>query len=106
MIALSNMIINFINQLFGYSPNIHDIVIAVVSILFGLILLPQLKDVLKGKSILNLYTCSLTTIGLIILTTNFYIMKFWISFLADFFSAIIWFLLFLFSLKNAKKNKS
>ena len=99
------MIVNFINQLFGYSPNIHDIVIAVVSILFGVILIPQLKDVIKGKTILNLYTSSLTTIGLIILTTNFYLMEFWISFLADFFSAVIWFLLFVFSLKNIKRQK-
>ena len=96
------MMLSIINQLFGYSPNIHDIIIAMVSLLFGIILLPQLKDVLKGNISLNLYTASLTTFGVGILTINFFIMGFWISFIADFFSTIVWFLLFFFSYKNKK----
>lgn len=99
------MIQDIITELFGHAPNIHDIIIAVVSFLFGFILLPQLRDVWHGKTSLNLYTASLTTIGLIILTINFYAMEFWISFIADFFSAIVWFLLFVFSMRNKKKIK-
>jgi len=99
------MVLEMLSQLFGHSPNIHDIIIAVVSFLFGFILLPQLRDVWKGKTSLNLYTASLTTIGLIVLTVNFFAMEFWISFLADFFSAVVWFLLFVFSYKNIKKSK-
>jgi len=98
------MVIDIIAQLFGHSPNIHDIIIAVVSFLFGFILLPQLRDVWKGKTSLNLYTASLTTVGLIILTINFFTMEFWISFAADFFNSVIWFLLFVFSYKNIKKR--
>jgi len=71
--------------------------------MFGFILLPQLKDVWRGKTSLNLFTAALTTIGLIILTTTFYTMGFWISMIADAFSAIIWFLLFAFSYRNLKK---
>lgn len=96
------MITDAIAQLFGHSPNIHDMIIAVVSFLFGFILLPQLRDVYRGKTSLNLYTTSLTTIGLIILTVNFFAMGFWISFIADFFSTIVWFLLFVFSVRNKK----
>ena len=98
------MVTDFINQLFGYSPNIHDIIIAIVSLLFGIILIPQLKDVIKGKISLNLYTASLTAVGVGILTVNFFIMGFWISFIADFFSTIIWSLLFILSYRNKKKN--
>lgn len=98
------MIQDIITELFGHAPNIHDIIIAVVSFLFGFILLPQLRDVWHGKTSLNLYTASLTTIGLIILTINFYAMEFWISFIADFFSAIVWFLLFVFSMRNLRKK--
>ena len=87
------MVTDIISQLFGHAPNIHDIVIAVVSLLFGFILLPQLRDVYKKKIVLNLYTSSLTTIGLIVLTVNFFVMGFWISFIADFFNAVIWGLL-------------
>ena len=97
------MITDVIAQLFGHSPNIHDMIIAVVSFLFAFILLPQLKDVYRGKTILNTYTASLTTIGLIILTANFLVMGFWISFIADFFNAVIWFLLFVLSVRNKKK---
>ena len=97
------MVADIIGQLFGHSPNIHDIIIAVVSFLFAFILLPQLRDVYRGKTILNTYTASLTTIGLIILTANFFVMGFWISFIADFFNAVIWFLLFVLSVRNKKK---
>ena len=98
------MLFNIISDLFGHAPNIHDIIIAVVSLLFGFILLPQLRDVYKKKIVLNLYTSSLTTIGLIVLTANFFVMGFWVSFIADFFNAVVWFLLFVFSLKNLKKK--
>lgn len=100
------MVLDIITQLFGHSPNIHDIIIAVVSFLFAFILLPQLRDVYKGKTNLNLYTASLTTVGLIILTANFFAMGFWISFTADFFNSVIWALLFVFSIRNMKKVKT
>jgi hypothetical protein len=99
------MVIDIISQLFGHAPNIHDIIIAVVSLLFGFILLPQLRDVYRKKIVLNLYTSSLTTIGLIILTINFLIMGFWISFIADFFNSVVWFLLFYLSLRNKRRGK-
>jgi len=98
------MVLEILPQLFGHSPNIHDIIIAVVSFLFGFILLPQLRDVWREKTSLNLYTASLTTIGLIILTVNFFTMEFWISFAADFFNSVIWGLLFVFSYRNIKKR--
>lgn len=82
----------------------QDIVIAAVSLMFGVILIPQLRDVWHGKTILNLYTASLTTIGLFILVITFFTMGFWISFIADFFSGIIWFLLFILSIRNLKKQ--
>jgi hypothetical protein len=100
------MVQEIITQLFGHSPNIHDIIIAVVSFTFGFILLPQLRDVYRGKTSLNLFTASLTTIGLIILTVNFFFMDFWISFIADFVSAVVWFFLFVFSVRNLKKKKT
>ena len=99
------MVQDIITALFGHSPNIHDIIISLASLLFGFILLPQLKDVWKGKTSLNLYTSSLTTIGMIILTINFFMMGFWISFAADLFNSVIWGLLFVLSLRNMKKVK-
>jgi len=83
----------------------QDIVIATVSILFGFILIPQFKDLLKGKVYINLYTASLTTIGLYILAVTFLTLDFWISFIADIFSGTIWLLLFFFSVRNYKNKK-
>ncbi len=83
----------------------QDYVIAIVSVLFGFILLPQLMDTWRGKTILNLYTASLTTIGLFILAATFFTMGYWNSFIADVLSGIIWFLLFVFSVRNKRKSK-
>ena len=80
----------------------QDYVIATVSLLFGVILIPQLIDTWRGKAVLNLYTAGLTTIGLFILAATFYTLSFWTSFIADMISGIIWFLLFIFSYKNRK----
>ena len=99
------MIGDIITTLFGDSYAWQDIVIAVVSILFGFILIPQLKDVWKGKTNLNLFTASLTTIGLYVLAVTFFTMQFWISFTAEIFSGTIWLLLFALSFKNRRKGK-
>ena len=98
------MIGDILTTLFGDSYVWQDIVIAFVSILFGFILIPQLRDVWQGKSTLNLFTASLTTIGLYVLAVTFYTMQFWISFTAEIFSGTIWLLLFALSLKNVRKG--
>jgi len=97
------MVADIISQLFGHAPNIHDIIIAVVSFLFAFILLPQLRDVYRGKTSLNLYTASLTTVGLIILTAKFFCYGILDKFCCRFFNSVIWGLLFVFSFRNMKK---
>jgi hypothetical protein len=97
------MLFNILVDIFGESYQWQDIVIAIVSLMFGFILLPQLRDVWNRKTSLNLFTAGLTTIGLVILTATFFTMSFWISMTADAFSAIVWFLLFALSYRNLKK---
>lgn len=99
------MLLDIFVQLFGEGYHWQDIVIAVVSILFGFILLPQLKEVWKGKTILNVYTAGLTTIGLYVLAITFFTMGFWISVVAELFSGTVWLLLFVFSVSNKRKVK-
>ena len=99
------MLGDILTSIFGDNYAWQDIVIAVVSILFGFILIPQLKDVWRGKTVLNLYTAFLTTIGLYILAITFFTMQFWISFTAELFSGTIWLLLFALSFKNIRKGK-
>jgi hypothetical protein len=83
----------------------QDYVIAIVSVLFGIILLPQLKDVWRKGEVLNLYTASLTTIGLFILGITFFTLQMWVSMAAEFFSGCVWLLLFILSVRNKKKMK-
>jgi len=82
----------------------QDYVIAIVSVLFGFILLPQLKDVWKKGEILNLFTASLTTIGLYILGITFFTLQMWVSTVAEIFSGTIWLLLFILSVRNIKSK--
>ena len=99
------MIGNVFSSLLGGSYVWQDVIIAVVSILFGFILIPQFKDLLSGKIYINLYTAGLTTIGLYILALTFLTMQFWISFISDIFSGTMWLLLFFFSVRNYRKGR-
>jgi len=83
----------------------QDYVIAIVSVLFGFILLPQLRDVWKKGEILNLFTASLTTIGLYILGVTFFTLQMWVSTAAEFFSGTVWLLLFVLSFRNIRRKK-
>jgi len=83
----------------------QDIVIAIVSLLFGFVMLPQFMDVWNGKTILNTYTAGLTAIGLFIMSATFTTLNLWISVVSEFFSGVIWLLLFILSARNKKKMK-
>lgn len=84
----------------------QDLVIAIVSLLFGFVMLPQFMDVLRGKTFLNLYTAGLTTIGLFIMSATFITLNLWISVVAESFSGVIWLLLFILSFRNRKRAKT
>jgi hypothetical protein len=96
------MFLEILTSLFGDGYQWQDIVIAIISILFSFILLPQLRDVYHGKTNLNIYTAGLTTIGLYILSATFFTMSFWISMAADLASGTIWLFLFIYSIKNIR----
>lgn len=81
----------------------QDYVIATVSVLFGFILLPQLRDVWHGQ-VLNIFTAGLTTLGLFILVYTFYTMDYMVSTFSSVFSAMIWMGIFVLSIKNKKKQ--
>ena len=94
----------FIIAIFGENYIIQDIVIACVGILFGVILLPQLIDVIKKGKILNTTTAGLTSLGLFVLVITFISMEFWIAVIADIFTCSMWLLIFFFSVKNKRRS--
>ena len=81
----------------------QDIVIALVGLSFGLMLFPQLRDVINGKSV-NIYTAGLTTAGLYVLALTFFTLDMWITVIAETFAGTVWFLLFFFSVINKRKT--
>ncbi len=81
----------------------QDIVIALVGLSFGLMLFPQLRDVIHGKSV-NIYTAGLTTAGLYVLALTFFTLEMWITVIAETFAGTVWFLLFFFSVINKRKT--
>lgn len=83
----------------------QDLVIAAVSLLFGFVMLPQFMDVWRGKTVLNLYTAGLTTVGLFIMGATFITLDLWISVVSECFSGVIWLLLFILSYRNRKRTK-
>jgi len=81
----------------------QDVVTAIVGLSFGLMLFPQLRDVIHGKSV-NIYTAGLTMVGLYILALTFFTLEMWITVIAETFAGTVWFLLFLLSLINKRKT--
>lgn len=82
----------------------QDVIIAIVGLSFGFMLLPQLRDVIHGKSI-NLVTSGLTTTGLYIMAITFYTLDMRITFIAEIFAGTVWLLLFVFSVINKRNTK-
>jgi len=83
----------------------QDIIISIVSLLFGFVMFPQLKDAWHGKTVLNSYTSGLTSFGLFVMAGTFLTLSLWISFISELFSGVIWSMLFFLSLKYRKKTK-
>jgi len=86
----------------------QDLVISGVSFAFGFMIMPQVFDSFKGKSYLNLVTAMLTIVGLLILGFTFITINMWSSAIANFFTCIMWIMLFGLSFKNylRKRNES
>ena len=98
------ILVDILVQIFGTGYHWQDIVIAIVSILFGFILIPQLRDVWHGKTTLNIYTAGFTTVGLYILAATFSTMGYWVSVTSEIISGTVWLLLLVLSIRNKRKR--
>jgi len=78
----------------------QDLVITSVNILFGVMLLPQLKDTIKKGHYMNLYSCGFTFIGLCICNITFATLELWLSAIP--ICTVMWGLLLYYSWRNKK----
>ena len=78
----------------------QDIVLAVLGFLFSVMLIPQIKDSLKGKSV-NVVTSSLTALGLVIMGATFLTLELWLTALSSFLNGALWLLLLVLAVKKS-----
>lgn len=71
----------------------QDKVIAAVTASFGILLIPQLIDVVYGRATMNPITAFSTATGMLILTVVYSTLKMRMATVTNLFTAIIWFLL-------------
>jgi len=79
----------------------QDFVITATNLLFGFMLIPQLKDVITQKHYLNIWSCGFTFIGLCIVNITMATLGLWLSALP--ICTIMWGLLLIYSWNNKHK---
>ena len=78
----------------------QDFIITGTNLLFGFMLIPQLKDVIINKHYLNLWSCGFTFIGLCIVNVVMATLELWLSAIP--ICTVMWGLLLYFSWRNKK----
>jgi hypothetical protein len=82
----------------------QDYAITIIVYIFLVVTLPQLIDVIKGKTTLNLFTCCATALGNYGMSYVFFTLDLWLSATSAFLGGSIWLLMFLFSIRNRKMS--
>lgn len=80
----------------------QDLAITTIAFLAGVMLIPQLQDVLNRGAVINFFTASLTSVILFILSYVFATLGLWFSVIAQSFVATVWLLLAYYSLRNVR----
>ena len=82
----------------------QDYAITIIVYMFVAVTIPQLIDVIKRRTSLNLFTAGATSLGNYGLAYVFYTLDLWLSVTSALLIASLWLLLFLFSMRNKKKK--
>jgi hypothetical protein len=80
----------------------QDLAITTIAFLAGMMLIPQLLDIVNRGAVVNFFTASLTSIILFILSYVFATLGLWFSVIAQSFVATVWLLLAYHSLRNVR----
>ena len=81
----------------------QDFVLLSGNIIFAVLLIPMLIDARNGKEV-NLYTSGLTCLVLVIFNATYLSLGLWFAALP--FTALMWSLIFYYSLRGKKENGS
>ncbi len=82
----------------------QDIAITVITILFAVMLLPQLRDVISRGAVLNFFSALCTSLLSYIMALVFATLELWMSMAGQALVASTWMLLAYFSLRNVRDH--
>jgi len=82
----------------------QDYAVTIIVYIFVIVTIPQLIDVIKGKTSLNLITAGATALGNYCLGYIFLTLDLWLSVSSACIIASIWLLIFIFSIRNKNKG--
>jgi hypothetical protein len=76
----------------------QDIILSIIGVVFTIVLIPQLKDVIKNKCKMNIFTCILTSSGCFLISYVDFSLNLPISSIVSATTGIIWGLMLYYSL--------
>jgi len=82
----------------------QDYAITAIVFMFVAVTIPQVMDVVKGRTSLNLLTAGPTSVGNYGLALIFFTLDLWLSVISAILIATLWLILFIFSIRNSKKK--
>ncbi|MDD4568319.1 hypothetical protein L21_0014 [Methanoculleus chikugoensis] len=82
----------------------QDFAITGITVLFAVMLLPQLRDVMTRGGVLNVFTALFTSLLGYLLALVFATLGLWISVFGQGLTATVWMLLACFSLRNVRDH--
>jgi len=80
----------------------QDFAITTIVFMFVAVTIPQVIDVVKGRTSLNLFTAGPTSLGNYGLAYIFFTLGLWLSVISAILIATLWLILFIFSFRNNK----
>ena len=82
----------------------QDYAIMGIVYMFVAVTIPQVIDVVKGKTSLNILTAGPTSLGNYGLAYVFFTLELWLSVISAVLIASLWLVLFIFSYRNNKRK--
>lgn len=84
----------------------QDLVLSVVGLLFTVMLIPQLNDAIRGKVVLNFWTCLVTGMGCIVIGCVDITLNLPLAMVVSISTGTMWLALMYYSEENRKNPKS
>ena len=83
----------------------QDVTILGIGLVFGFLLIPQIIDLNKDKTSLNVVSCVATTIALAVLGFVYSTLGLWLAVIGDATTTIAWLVLTILSVRNDLRRR-